>query len=193
MEYAIKKMVDDYNQLEIVGSSGEGNLRRRKPTQFRSDRFANKRVTKKSVWSKIRTEIEVYINNQLADADPIVARKIKTEVELDLQCILTDIQAKIARTRKAEKKLNYEKTISYKMVCEACDILSMDPPLPRQKVNLKLAKKQKRLQVHLYHPDKNYGDDSLRTQYEAVIHAYELLEEYNDRFERLVLLDGGKN
>ncbi len=60
----------------------------------------------------------------------------------------------------------------------ACRTLSIDPPKPGEPIDHNTLRARKRVLVRAFHPDMS-GTDATREQYEAVLAACDVVEQYN--------------
>lgn len=150
----------------------------------------------KAFWTRIRSAVKTFVAQRLPDASP---DEIDAEIdafEKDLLVLCTQHQKK---WRVREHQQQQTKLISRSRFCNALRTLHMDSPkrgVPLA-ATLAQANRQKRTLARLYHPDTNEGNETRRPQFQAVIDAYLVIEQYvrentPDSSPRLRVVEGGK-
>lgn len=128
-------------------------------------------------WSSLREQATEYLIAQFTesnpDADPIVVERLVSEFARDLKVLTDEHQGKIKRAIGS----NHGAEIKRARMISACRTLSIDPPKPGKRVDLGLANKRKKMLARAYHPDSGTGATD---QYQAVLDAYAVLEQYNE-------------
>ena len=145
-----------------------------------------KNASPRSFWFRLRKTVETYLVKQLEEdgvvIDPIRREQILEEFSKDLKISVETAQRRFSQEAKAAKnKSTLIQDISRRDIIKSCVILKMDPPRTNEAINLKLAKRQKQRLASLYHPDANNGDRSKEDLYNAVLDAYDKLEQYANR------------
>lgn len=188
---ALKSELDDYDKLPMYRLANGKVTRRRAPATLPNlkDIMPPKKRGRPSsghprvFWAHIRDQLAHFVAARLVGADPIVAQTLWKDFEKDLKIIFDELQSKLYRARRDDKKgKDLSKEVSRRAVVNACHTLSMDPPSPGKAIDLTLAKKQKHKLARLYHPDRHNGDESTRPQYDAVLEAFLILEQYQGNF-----------
>lgn len=190
---AMDKLLAEYGELAQSRLPSGKVVRKRTPTKLGGlDDVARgkqrKRVEKAKLadprvfWPHLRSMVAQHVALRLVDADPIVAEQLWREFERDLKVLVDEMAHKLYRVTQTQKKDNEAKLLikAHKMR-EACALLAIDPPRRGKAVDLKLANKHKRKLLALYHPDSHGGNDHMRSQFEAVSKAYQILEQYNEQ------------
>lgn len=133
----------------------------------------------KLFWPALRQELNLFFSDRLAgveDSGALIAQLVN-QFDAELRSMCTVFQTKVNYT----KKTRSPKTERSHLVA-ACHVLAMDPPKLGQRIDMARAKRQKNRFVRMYHPDVNQGSEQKRDQYESVIQAWRILEEYEAGF-----------
>lgn len=138
--------------------------------------------------AQMRDLVLAYASDRLGGigVPEIEIRRVCERFEIDVQASIDELRTSF-RTVALSEKRTQASDVSRRQVIDACRALAMDPPQPGKAVDIKLAKQQKKRHARLYHPDAHVGSpnkDKMRSQYEAVIAAYQMIESYNDSLTR---------
>lgn len=132
----------------------------------------------KKFWLRLREEIVVFMEKRLTGVDALLANELQRSFCTDLQILCEDFSHKIDRARRAANATaETNNAIRFVRVRDACATLAMDAPEQGQPLDLEKANKNKKMLAKKYHSDA-VGDDSKRDQFNAVIEAYGVLEDY---------------
>lgn len=174
----VVRVLQDYDARPVARTLPTGKVVKQRGTMRlpsaydgakRSDRGAH------TFWAKLRPILGDFLQGQMGDLGPEMGEELYRGFERDLNALCDEYQSKIMR---AKKKGTTAFSVSRRQVIDASAVLAMDPPAPGEPVDLAAARRQQRRQAKLYHPDAHAGDASMRVQYERVMHAYQVLEQY---------------
>jgi hypothetical protein len=174
----VAEVLREYDARPTTRTLPSGKVVRQRNTSRLPSRFEPKKRADReghTFWTKLRPILGEYVQEYLADVEPAMADSLYRDFERDINSLCEEYQSKIARVK---KKGTLVFSVSRRQVIEASATLSMDPPAPGAAVDLAAARRQQRRQAKLYHPDSHGGDVSLRAQYERVMQAYQILEQY---------------
>jgi len=178
---AISKALRTYDTTGYEARSADGKVtRRRKPSRLRKPGDlapASEVAHDRTFWKSLRSMMSEYVNSRLAGCDPMDVDKLLRRFEVDLNLLITDFQDKISDVPKRGIEIL---SVSRQALIAACRTLGMDPPRPNKPVDMKLASLQKKRYARVYHPDVHGGSEATRGQFESVMQAYKVLEQYND-------------
>lgn len=133
-------------------------------------------LTKGALWDTLRKSFAAFMRPRMAGIDPIVAERLWTDLEVELNLLIDTFSSKISRTvRGAAPK---DDLLARRKLNSALKTLHMGPSSVGKPIDMKKAREQKRVLARAYHPDRHGGDETTRPQYQAVIDAYNLIEEY---------------
>jgi hypothetical protein len=133
--------------------------------------------TSREFWKQLRKAIVDYVADKLRDADETERAQLLEELETDVGVVLNQHSQKWARRAAAAAE---RKKVTRHALNQALRTLHLDPPKRGQALATVLAqaKKQQRALARTYHPDALGGSDHLRGQYQAVIEAFVIVEQY---------------
>ena len=187
---ALAIVISEYEKLPIKKVVGGVPIRgAKKPVAI--PKRKPKTLDPKAFYARLRTEIEQYAARHLTDVAPDVAEQLLLILETDVSQILDDWSVRVTRARRTAERRSkaddavaaVQHTISRRKFTEACRTLNIAVPPPGH-VDLITAKRAKRKLVRVYHPDLTGGDESTRAAYEAVVEAYQIIEEYAELISR---------
>jgi hypothetical protein len=151
-------------------------------------------VGTRAVWGHIKKLIMDDFAFRLRDmSDTMLADTLSKRFECDLKVLLDQYQSKISHA--ASQGRDHNKKVNERKVPEACRTLCMatfkDDPDPKKRADpaarlkaldkyLARARLQKKRLTRAYHPDLHGGGGSPE-RYQAVLEAYDLIENYIDR------------
>lgn len=137
--------------------------------------------SERALWTAARDAIHALALAKLADVPEGVEKmKLLNQMEGDVKSLFVSWSVKIDYTKRRQKQ--GVAILTRPKIIEACHRLHVDPPPVGKPADLKAASRQKKLLAREYHPDRHGGDEKMRPTYEAVINAYETLEQYNEQF-----------
>lgn len=181
---AVHKFLADYDRLpkrrtpngRLIGFANPGAF-----TRAKLARKSQAKTPNRIFWFKMRELLHGHIMERLGPVDAAIADSLLNEFSAELATIIELLQGKIQRKREMLAAGNGITTIVRRQkLIEACNTLGMDPPRPGLRVDMTLAKSRKRVLAKAYHPD--IAGDVTRSQYEAVLGAYTVVEEYDEAF-----------
>lgn len=132
---------------------------------------------RRDFWSSLRKSIADHSRNRLAEVP-------EHERDLLVDKLLTDLKVVIDRHQHiwyaAAAEQRDAKKVSRQRFLDALRALHLDPPKRLQPLKevLEKARKQQRTLARQYHPDRHGGSERTRPQYESVINAYSVVEQY---------------
>lgn len=185
-EDGVRQALSAYLALPGKRTVNGRTLRARTPKTLRRKDGAGQRQREaspgdtKTLWRSIRENFAAYMRPRMAQIDPVTADRLWTELEAELNTFLDSFSWKISRiANRAGRRANDESEItSRRKLNQAFKTLHMEPPRPGKAIDMKKAREQKRILARAYHPDRHAGDETTRPQYQAVIDAYNLIEEF---------------
>lgn len=128
-------------------------------------------------WSDIRQRIIVYASRSERKIDEARFEQRLREFEANLRELVHRFTDNVSRLR-----VHDEPAVSRRKLLDACHTLNMSPPKIGKLADMKVAKNQKRAMVRVYHTDVT-GNESTRSAYEAVIAAFDIIEQYNEQLQ----------
>lgn len=180
---ALNKQLQDYDSLSAVSVTLDGRVIKRKeigakpsskPVEFPS----NIKLLKQNV----RALIDKYLES-FADLDSFRLKEIRKEAIEWIEDGLDTFNRKLYKLKSDDKEEQLIK-IGKTRFTQAVEILGLSPsqyifgkPIP-----LKNAKRSFFKRIGPLHPDKNEGSREKEQEYQAVIDAYRLLEQYAEQF-----------
>lgn len=136
---------------------------------------------------RVRIELWSHIASLLGSDVPEIAREeLREDFARDLDSLLEGVRAKAGRLRRENGK-----PISRARLRGALRKLHLDPPKRGQLPDLKAARRQQRILARQYHPDHSAGDTT--AQYQAVIEAYDIVDQYVRENRRRMLDENTKD
>jgi hypothetical protein len=173
IEKAVDKAIEEW-QAKPTATRADGRVYHRSAPGRAALRGTGESRRRTNPWTRIRTELSGILAARTKGLSELEAGRLLERFEVALKGLIDEFGEWCMRVRRR----NEEPPPSRKQVIFACKILCMDPPAPGAKVDLRLAGKQKKRLVRLYHPDLHAGDKTKRELYERVIGAYGVLEAY---------------
>jgi hypothetical protein len=184
----IEQKAREYDARPFTKKSRSGQVFRWGPPQKPGFKSTSKPLTEddRAFWKWIRENIGNYAKAKLQNVDPIVAEEAIKRFEVEMRAMIDDLQGRVSRASHEGSKRTQQGSflIARESLSEACFTLSIDPPRWGAHVDIEKAQRQKKKLVQLYHPDKHGGDESLRPQYDKVLEAFQVIEDYNDMLKR---------
>jgi hypothetical protein len=194
LSIAISKALGKYDKMPTVLMTKDGFIIRRsrqgKKGKVRGPK-QNKRLFAKTLvgkidndrafWKSIRRQVKDFLIQDLRNSDPIFVEGLVEEFSIALRQVNEEFRLKIKKAREEDKGRERRSWLSHEEVSKACQTLQIDPPIGREPVDLKVANRQKRRLLRVYHPDAQGSTDVTREMYHVVLQAYEMLEKYNEQ------------
>lgn len=157
------------------------SLKPRDPVSKNPPSTSSEVTDEQGVWMGIRKLLTQELERRMAGLDKTVTDALWHEIDIELKVCVDSIQNKIFRIKKREvsgRGVTMD-ALPRTKVLYACRTLHMDPPEKHGKpIDMKFAQRMKRKLAMLYHPDNHGGSDAERPRYEAVMQAYDILEQY---------------
>jgi len=130
--------------------------------------------------NQVANSIIDYMSEQIDDRDDI--EKLAKTIRLDVHALFEEYRQK-TRTLNARSKNRAafadHPRVTRRRVQNAFTTLGMSIPKPAEEIDLAVASRKKRQLARKYHPDLA-GNEDLRDAYEAVIDAYQTIEQYKE-------------
>lgn len=191
LEEGIALALKEYDSWSLYKTRSGTKYRKRPRSQTRNTSGKPRRrrqMSEESVkkfWQNLREDVTNFIDRRLSGADPRIAQDLRQDFCVELQILSEGLGHKIDRAKRAANaNATVDKAVRFAHVREACEVLMIDAPIQdhvldksHREAFLAKAKQSKRLLANSYHSDK-VGDDSKREQFQAVMAAYETIEEY---------------
>lgn len=183
----------EYDALPVAKTGDGRAFRRRNPSHIKrpvtvvgksKKKGTPKEDDSKTLFSQMREIIAGYVAGRLEGIDPIMGERLWQTFSKDLNTLLGDFSRKVYRVARQERtEVALKVEVGRREVLDACATLRMNAPKIGRPVDLAMAKRQKRSLARLLHPDSNSGDHSLADQYDEVVKAFDVLEQYNESFQ----------
>jgi hypothetical protein len=127
--------------------------------------------------ARLRKTVLEHMQPRVAGLPEHERERLLDEFEKDLRALLSMHNQK---WQHVSRGLQEQKRVSRQRFVNALRALHMDPPRRHAPLApiLAQAKKQKRTLARLYHPDSHGGSEHTRAQYQAVIDAFLVVEQY---------------
>lgn len=146
---------------------------------------------------RLRKSLLAYMQPRLGSLPEHDREKLVDDFERDIKALIAQHGAK---WQKLARVLTEQKRVSRQKFVNALRTLHMDPPRRGSPLEplVAQANKQKRTLARLYHPDSHGGSEHTRAQYQAVLDAFLIIEQYVSenpsvsRAPALRVVDGGK-
>lgn len=135
----------------------------------------------RAFWGKLRELLQDFVQRRMEGVEPLTQSTLLSEFERELKVVTASWGGKMERAKQRGTD-NAVLLISRVKVTRACEVLSMDPPKPGKPVDMKLAQSRKRTLAKTYHPDVS---PTTRDQYEAVLEAFAVLEDYEEMLKHM--------
>ena len=134
----------------------------------------------KSLWVAVGELVTRRLSAKFKGLDAHVTATLISDFERDIKIATDDLQRRILREQSTGKEFSetMRAALTRTQLVDACAVLILDPPVFGKPIDLEKAGKQKRQLARQYHPDANEGQEHKRALYEAVINAYNTLENY---------------
>lgn len=147
-------------------------------------------------WQKIRQVLAEHMRPRLEFMPEHERDRLLDDFDRDIQAVCAQHSSKWQKSARGQQE---RQRVSRQHFTNALRVLHMDPPrrgAPLEPV-LTQANKQKKTLARLYHPDSHGGSEHTRTQYQAVLDAFLVVEQYVSENKKPVtpslrLVDGGK-
>jgi len=119
-----------------------------------------------------------YLKEKLTDDDAL--EQLAREIRFDVAEIFEEYRKRVQTLNaRAAVGMLPNSCVTRFRVRRAFDTLGLDAPQPADEINMAIIAKQKRKLARKYHPDLT-GNEDLRDAYEAVIEAYQTIEQYKE-------------
>ena len=147
-------------------------------------------------WQRLRQVLSEHIRPRLEFVPEHERDRLLDDFDRDVQAVCAQHSSKWQKSARVQQE---RQRVSRQHFSNALRALHMDPPrrgAPLEPV-LAQANKQKKTLARLYHPDSHGGSEHTRAQYQAVLDAFLVVEQYVSENKRPVtpslrLVDGGK-
>jgi hypothetical protein len=127
-------------------------------------------------WMRLRELLQGFVHRRTTGAPPHIQETLISEFERELKVVTASWSSKLDRAKNRNAD-NAVLLVTRAKVTKACGVLNMDPPKPGKPADMKLAQSRKRTLAKTYHPDVS---PHTRDQYEAVLEAFSVLEDYEE-------------
>jgi hypothetical protein len=179
---ALMTVLGEYDSLPKRGKTRARNpskLSRVKDRQVQQARKRAKQVRENgdTFWKELRESIREYVVAHLPDGEVVDIDPVWRALETDLKVVIEDFQSRLSRLRREQRETL--EPIKRSRLRDACQTLHLDPPTKTKPLDMARVRKQKRVLARAYHPDAHGGDDSMRAQYNAVLDAYHVIEQWH--------------
>jgi len=130
----------------------------------------------RAFWAQLRELLEGFVQRRLENVQPHIRDTFIGEFERELKVLTASWSGKLERVKNRGTDTTVL-LVTRAKVTKACGVLNMDPPKPGKPVDMKFAQSRKRVLAKTYHPDVS---PHTRDQYEAVLEAFAVLEDYEE-------------
>lgn len=181
---AIKGVLEEYDKIEADKIEAAKNAvpkkkaKKAKPDSGKStsEDPANK---SKKFFQSVRTLTDEFLKERLKEVDPYFAKEISEEYVDWIREGYDDLRKKVSKHRADAKKERVGK-IGRTRFQNACEILAIRGTFGKP-VDLMAAKRCKMQRVKQLHPDKNEGNRETEREFQSVVEAYDLIQEYMEQ------------
>jgi len=187
-EKDISEALKEYDSRPFERDLGNGKISRSSSQYSKRDVPVKENIEdSKRFFQQIRNLTESFIIKKLVEVDPSIRKEITDEFEISIRDTFDQLTKRINKNRRdvnKEKKDEIDR-IGKTRFTNACEALSMSGVFGKP-IDLKVAKKHKLYRLRDLHPDLHGGNMSevQKNEYTAVIEAYDLLERYNEQFNK---------
>ncbi len=136
-------------------------------------------VGPREFWARLRQVVTEHMRPRLEFLPEHERDRLLDDFERDVQAVFAQHNTKWQKT---SRHLEDQRRVSRHRFINALRVLHMDPPRRNAPLGpvLTQANKQKRTLARLYHPDSHGGSEHTRAQYQAVLDAYLVVEQYTN-------------
>ena len=134
-------------------------------------------------WKHLRSMCSEYARSRLPDHSD-------EQVDADLRILEADLKVVFEQfTDRVRNKLRdtpLTVVVARRQLTEACRVLLLDPPKDRQKpppAFFEKAKRQFKVLAREYHPDTSTGGEATRPQFESVMNAWNVLQQFQHQLQ----------
>jgi hypothetical protein len=190
---ALAKVLAEYDTLPVQRKENGVTIRKRASSKFKRvlsgtqrRRGAPKKKTEFPTPLRFVAWVKDcaarYVQERGTDLDEVAIERLLIELKTDLKDF-TD-RVRTAQVKAKRNKDNREEAdaiidrISRRRFVEACKRLLVPIPGIGKPIDLDFARKQKRKLSRAYHPDLNRETEQTRIEFEAIIEAYRIVEQY---------------
>lgn len=172
LPWGIETVMSEWRRTGVETKTADGaTFRRRRPGEVveSPSRF---------VFAAIRRQLKDHLQKRGTTLKDDEIHRLLDEFEREVDVLVTSYQNRVAAAEQRARG----KTLppSRSSVVDACTTLSIDPPRAGYAVDLTKARRHQRRLGAKYHPDANRGSNHMINEYNAVMKAYAVLEEYNE-------------
>lgn len=184
-EAAVARVLADYDSRPIVRHVGNGKVtRHEKPSSLPKSSTKSSKIKRRknggTFWMQLREIIGPYFNKRLEGLDPTIVARERERLEFDLRALFEVTQERIRQVRN-DNQDSLSPALARRRFNDGCHVIKIDPPRgPITEGFMKRARTRFRNLAREYHPDRR--GDATRPQYEAVIKAWEAIEDYYYQF-----------
>ena len=175
-ENGLKKALEEYESLRLICHNSSGKEFRKSAPFSKSKSKTGPVDNSGEFFRQVKILTEELLNVKLMGVDSYLAEQTKTEFLDWIKEGYENLKKSIYKQRNDMKKENMAK-IGRTRFAQACEVLGIQSAFGKP-INLHKVKKAKFFRVKPLHPDKNSGSHAHQEEYQAVIEAYNLLEEY---------------
>lgn len=147
-------------------------------------------------WQRLREVLAEHMRPRLEFMPEHERDRLLDDFDRDVQSLCAQHSSKWKKSARAQQD---QQRVSRQRFANALRVLHMDPPRRGASLEplLAQANKQKKIMARLYHPDSHGGSEHTRAQYQAVLDAFLVVEQYVSENKKPVapslrLVDGGK-
>jgi len=205
--HALRRAIAEYYALPITRSLPNGKVTRHASTaEQRIGRPPGRRSTPKpeaqrpqprrapeqrtapsvsadDFWKHLRSMCSEYARSRLPDHSD-------EQIDADLRILETDLKVVFEqfgdRVRNKLRDTPLTVVVARRQLTEACRVLLLDPPRDMQKpppVFFEKAKRQFKVLAREYHPDTSTGGEATRPQFESVMNAWNVLQQFQHQLQ----------
>lgn len=199
MSVALSDAMTRYDRLPCVVKTPNGYwLRKARPGKAKKPPKAGRRLYYSSLvpdpesdmdfWKSIRKQISEFFSSKIKHR--VFSDTLARDFNHELSGLVHKYRSRMKRTESVDKVLSAHEDEAKKQVEWACSLLHVDPPAPREKIDLKRAQHYRDSIVYASHPDATLGSseemDARRELFQDVVKAYKVLRHYNHKLDHPV-------
>jgi hypothetical protein len=156
-------------------------LKSKSAVSERPPRDSSGKTSEGQFWIELRGLIRGYVQERLMGHSEMELATDIERLETDLKVVFAEFQSRIGTRRRRQVPLSV--AITRRALVEACRTLHLDPPKSTTEAPgeafFKTAQRRFKELAREYHPDR-HGSDATRPQFEAVMEAWRVIQDYRD-------------
>lgn len=177
----IDRLISEYEKLPSIKVKGKVVRKRTSTMRMRNGRSsATKSAKGRGWWDRLKQVIGNIVADKIPpETDELEKNRLYEWLDVEVSSLIETFGIRVGQSRKSGEP---KKETSRREIVAACRTLLMDPPAPGKPLDLVAARNAKLKLARMYHPDANGGNDSTSVAYSEAIEAYNILEDYSQKF-----------